>query len=191
MRVVVVGGSAQVRGGAKAPAASLLVQFTVPVGVVFVPLSVSVTVAVQLAATPTARAPQLTAVEVVRLATVTVALPLLFWWRSAEHTSALLSGDDVVCRLLPDGRLPTPFVSFCFNDPATTEIYALSLHDALPISVPVGVVFVPLSVSVTVAVQLAATPTARAPQLTAVEVVRLATVTVALPLLFWWVRSPA
>src|SRR5260370_8115314 len=23
---------------------------------------------------------------------------------------------------------------FCFNDPATTEIYALSLHDALPIS---------------------------------------------------------
>src|SRR5215217_9041480 len=27
-------------------------------------------------------------------------------------------------------------VSFCFNDTATTEIYTLSLHDALPISVP-------------------------------------------------------
>src|SRR2546428_12726487 len=29
--------------------------------------------------------------------------------------------------------LPTPF-SFFFNDTATTEIYTLSLHDALPIS---------------------------------------------------------
>src|SRR2546427_8421460 len=27
---------------------------------------------------------------------------------------------------------------FFFNDTATTEIYTLSLHDALPISVPVG-----------------------------------------------------
>src|SRR5438034_5593464 len=27
-------------------------------------------------------------------------------------------------------------VSFFFNDPATTEIYTLSLHDALPISSP-------------------------------------------------------
>src|SRR5262245_65714715 len=27
-----------------------------------------------------------------------------------------------------------PFVSFFFNDTATTEIYTLSLHDALPIS---------------------------------------------------------
>src|SRR5690349_22710312 len=26
------------------------------------------------------------------------------------------------------------FISFFFNDPATTEIYTLSLHDALPIS---------------------------------------------------------
>ena len=30
-----------------------------------------------------------------------------------------------------------PFITFCFffNDPATTEIYTLSLHDALPICV--------------------------------------------------------
>src|SRR6266513_6012918 len=28
------------------------------------------------------------------------------------------------------------FSFFFFNDPATTEIYTLSLHDALPISVP-------------------------------------------------------
>src|SRR5438876_9924861 len=27
-----------------------------------------------------------------------------------------------------------PFLFFFFNDPATTEIYTLSLHDALPIS---------------------------------------------------------
>src|SRR5206468_12164407 len=29
---------------------------------------------------------------------------------------------------------PSPFALFFFNDPATTEIYTLSLHDALPIS---------------------------------------------------------
>src|SRR5690242_21405497 len=30
----------------------------------------------------------------------------------------------------------TLFISFFFNDTATTEIYTLSLHDALPISAP-------------------------------------------------------
>src|SRR4030095_1877746 len=39
--------------------------------------------------------------------------------RSEEHTSELQSHSDLVCRL--------------FNDTATTEIYTLSLHDALPI----------------------------------------------------------
>src|SRR6201987_6578004 len=34
-------------------------------------------------------------------------------------------------------RLPTP-PFFFFNDTATTEIYTLSLHDALPISPPLG-----------------------------------------------------
>src|SRR5438309_10728866 len=29
--------------------------------------------------------------------------------------------------------LPSPYPSLFFNDPATTEIYTLSLHDALPI----------------------------------------------------------
>src|SRR5206468_12414859 len=31
-----------------------------------------------------------------------------------------------------------PFLFFFFNDPATTEIYTLSLHDALPISARTG-----------------------------------------------------
>src|SRR2546427_9313860 len=31
-------------------------------------------------------------------------------------------------------RLPLVFIFFFFNDTATTEIYTLSLHDALPIS---------------------------------------------------------
>src|SRR5437762_10762256 len=31
-------------------------------------------------------------------------------------------------------HLPLSFALFFFNDPATTEIYTLSLHDALPIS---------------------------------------------------------
>src|SRR3989338_6701226 len=41
--------------------------------------------------------------------------------RSEEHTSELQSQFHLVFRL------------FFFNDPATTEIYTLSLHDALPI----------------------------------------------------------
>src|ERR1035438_8748382 len=41
--------------------------------------------------------------------------------RSEEHTSEIQSLMHLVCRL------------FFFNDTATTEIYTLSLHDALPI----------------------------------------------------------
>src|SRR5215469_2297556 len=77
--------------------------------------------------------------------------------RSEEHTSELQSRRDLVCRLLlekkkkfrqayarngyllaselqPDqspAKLCVYF--FFFNDTATTEIYTLSLHDALPI----------------------------------------------------------
>src|SRR3989337_3939862 len=35
-------------------------------------------------------------------------------------------------------RKSTPFAFFFFNDTATTEIYTLSLHDALPISSATG-----------------------------------------------------
>ena len=49
-------------------------------------------------------------------------------FRSEEHTSELQSPDHLVCRLLLEKNF--------FNDTATTEIYTLSLHDALPISVP-------------------------------------------------------
>src|SRR3712207_6183053 len=44
--------------------------------------------------------------------------------RSEEHTSELQSRQYLVCRLL------------FYNDPATTEIYPLPLHDALPIYRP-------------------------------------------------------
>ena len=47
--------------------------------------------------------------------------------RSEEHTSELQSRSDLVCRLLLEKNF------FFFNDTATTEIYTLSLHDALPI----------------------------------------------------------
>src|SRR6266576_402990 len=49
--------------------------------------------------------------------------------RSEEHTSELQSRRELVCRLLLEKK--TSF--FFFNDTATTEIYTLSLHDALPI----------------------------------------------------------
>src|SRR5215475_6463314 len=69
--------------------------------------------------------------------------------RSEEHTSELQSREKLVCRLLLEKKkkpvfgLIDPFVErreiaslvfFFFNDTATTEIYTLSLHDALPIS---------------------------------------------------------
>src|SRR5215217_3233946 len=78
--------------------------------------------------------------------------------RSEEHTSELQSRQYLVCRLLLEKKkiqqrvcgclierhaipsLPRrlPFrageLVFFFNDTATTEIYTLSLHDALPIS---------------------------------------------------------
>ena len=52
---------------------------------------------------------------------------------SASSAEALLAGgvfQRKFIRLIRDGG-----VSFFFNDTASTEIYTLSLHDALPISV--------------------------------------------------------
>src|SRR5215217_7659689 len=50
--------------------------------------------------------------------------------RSEEHTSELQSRQYLVCRLLLEKKKEV----FFFNDTATTEIYTLSLHDALPIT---------------------------------------------------------
>src|ERR1035438_8434724 len=61
-----------------------------------------------------------------------------FWGRSEEHTSELQSLRHLVCRLLLENKSKAPasarLRSIFFNDTATTEIYTLSLHDALPIS---------------------------------------------------------
>src|SRR2546422_449744 len=60
--------------------------------------------------------------------------------RSEEHTSELQSRLHLVCRLLLEKKkkhdicTPSLLSFFFFNDTATTEIYTLSLHDALPIS---------------------------------------------------------
>src|SRR6185369_258536 len=71
--------------------------------------------------------------------------------RSEEHTSELQSHLNLVCRLLLEKkkvspshalassaacnrRAPRSCTFFFFNDTPTTEIYTLSLHDALPIS---------------------------------------------------------
>src|SRR2546422_274471 len=73
----------------------------------------------------------------------TVSLPVDVLMRSEEHTSELQSRLHLVCRLLLEKKktaqhlisardLHSPL--FFFNDTATTEIYTLSLHDALPIS---------------------------------------------------------
>src|SRR5574337_290456 len=54
--------------------------------------------------------------------------------RSEEHTSELQSPLNLVCRLLLEKKKKKIIIFFFFNDTATTEIYTLSLHDALPIS---------------------------------------------------------
>src|SRR6266567_1092571 len=52
--------------------------------------------------------------------------------RSEEHTSELQSQSNLVCRLLLEKKKKKKkFFFFFFNDTATTEIYTLSLHDAL------------------------------------------------------------
>src|ERR1035441_8900320 len=51
--------------------------------------------------------------------------------RSEEHTSELQSLRHLVCRLLLEKK--NKLSIYFFNDTATTEIYTLSLHDALPI----------------------------------------------------------
>src|SRR5256885_871383 len=60
--------------------------------------------------------------------------------RSEEHTSELQSPCNLVCRLLLEKKKTYTlcFLFFFFNDTATTEIYTLSLHDALPIWRSVG-----------------------------------------------------
>src|SRR6266481_4560573 len=58
--------------------------------------------------------------------------------RSEEHTSELQSQFHLVCRLLLEKKKNCHRSLFFFIDTATTEIYTLSLHDALPISRPSG-----------------------------------------------------
>src|ERR1019366_6978538 len=62
--------------------------------------------------------------------------------RSEEHTSELQSLTNLVCRLLLEKNEVFSNCFFFFNDTATTEIYTLSLHDALPISGMVAVLLV-------------------------------------------------
>src|SRR5215510_10838311 len=61
--------------------------------------------------------------------------PIRAWrrQRSEEHTSELQSRGHLVCRLLLEKKKLFCVDLFFFNDTATTEIYTLSLHDALPI----------------------------------------------------------
>jgi hypothetical protein len=76
----------QLLAGVNVPA-PLLLNVTVPVGALFAPLSVSLTVAVQVVVELTAMCDgeQLTDVDVLRLLTVTAKVPLLVAWTlSAE-----------------------------------------------------------------------------------------------------------
>src|ERR1022692_2629816 len=56
------------------------------------------------------------------------------WYRSELLRPPVLAGSPALSVLLPPRRFTSLCVFFFFfNDTATTEIYTLSLHDALPI----------------------------------------------------------
>src|SRR5258708_38198986 len=55
-------------------------------------------------------------------------------WYSSVLLFLILDALTCFCYLWLPLRLPCSFSFFFFNDTATTEIYTLSLHDALPIS---------------------------------------------------------
>src|SRR3712207_1771993 len=65
--------------------------------------------------------------------------------RSEEHTSELQSRQYLVCRLLLEKKINVSTFFFFFNDTATTEIYTLSLHDALPIYLLIFLIFLLLN----------------------------------------------
>src|SRR5229473_1334393 len=56
-------------------------------------------------------------------------------WDPGSTQMARQAARDYPCRFGVSVALPL-FLFFFFNDTATTEIYTLSLHDALPISCP-------------------------------------------------------
>src|SRR5260370_507832 len=63
----------------------------------------------------------------------------LYVFMRSEERFSRNAETDLVCRLLLEKKknkqisLTSSYVIFFFNDTATTEIYTLSLHDALPI----------------------------------------------------------
>src|SRR2546426_247443 len=81
------------------------------------------------------------------LATLTPSSPLAAGTSYTAPTSEVQTPRNLACRLLLSlwsfttdvaptvtAQAPAPGATFFFNDTATTEIYTLSLHDALPIS---------------------------------------------------------
>src|SRR5207247_9242030 len=57
---------------------------------------------------------------------------LMHGTRAVFHRAVSRSCPFYYCHLIV---VPYAFFCFFFNDPSTTEIYTLSLHDALPISI--------------------------------------------------------
>src|SRR2546427_601053 len=160
-------------------------KLTMPRGALLGALSVSATVTVQerglLAGV---EAGQSSVVEVVRAVTMTVARQMIRL--NSSHSQRSYAAFCLKqTRVLAVQVRRQVLYFFFFNDTATTEIYTLSLHDALPIStkltMPRGALLGALSVSATVTVQerglLAGV---EAGQSSVVEVVRAVTMTVAL-----------
>jgi len=124
---------------------------------------------------------QATVVVVVRLLTVTLALPVLVpWFASPPYEAETVRVPETVGVVLTEHVADAPV-------PANVQV-----PPGVKVTVPVGVMAVPVEVSVTVAVQLVAWPmnTVDGVHATVVVVVRTVTVTLVEPLLPAWFASP-
>jgi hypothetical protein len=178
---------------AKTPLASLEAKVTVPVGVVFVPASVSRTVAVHVVVPPAVNeaGEQLTVVDVLRLVTVSGVLPVLpLCFRSPSYVAV------IVCDPAPTAvgvyvteQLALEPLPESVQVPAALNVPSPLLANS---TIPLGVLVLPASVSVTVAVQVVLAPTGSVAgtQDTLVIVVRGRAVTVAAPELMPCRSSP-
>src|SRR3989442_1509089 len=179
--------NAQLVAGLKLPAPEL-VKVTVPVGVEGVPVSVSVTVAVQVVETPagTVGGVQLTTVVVVRRRTFTSVVPVLVAWLSPRAGISIPAAVKVPAAA---GLKETGAAQLELVVPGLSVFFLRIRRPPRSTLFPFTTLFrsegVPVSVSVTVAVQVVETPagTVGGVQLTTVVVVRRRTFTSVVPVL--------
>src|SRR2546425_700958 len=182
--------------GVKLPPVGLLLKLTVPRGADFVPLSVSVTVAVQVVEPPRGISGAVGRAHVWTPGTRIFPMP------ASALEKKLSRGEGLSIAVMVKVAAAVAFFFFLMirRPPRSTLFPYTTLFRSLPpvglllkLTVPRGADFVPLSVSVTVAVQVVEPPRgiSGAAQLTTVVVVRRRTFTSVVPVLVAWLSPRA